>query len=146
MPNVWTRGLIDPCFVGWLFKTSQMCLSSSTAPSVIRKIVGMELWELDNISRAWECKRKKSIGVDRKLSEHLSSKMKGKWGTGVPPVIYLNNILDMHQKHNCTFKRYKSSHFLSTWCWRKISWFIKCQLLFCIFLSFLALRSFFFVS
>lgn len=52
MPKVYMRGHIDPPFVRRLFITSQMCLSSSTAPSVTRKIIGTEPRVLDNISTA----------------------------------------------------------------------------------------------
>lgn len=53
IPNVYIRGCSDLDFVIWLSKMSHMSLSSSTAPSVIRIMIGKVLWVLENISIAY---------------------------------------------------------------------------------------------
>lgn len=42
IPKVNIRGCVDPLFKNLLFITSQICRSSSTAPSVTRKTTGTE--------------------------------------------------------------------------------------------------------
>uniref|UniRef100_A0A7C9A5V4 Uncharacterized protein n=1 Tax=Opuntia streptacantha TaxID=393608 RepID=A0A7C9A5V4_OPUST len=52
MPKVWIRGHIGFMLDKRIFAVSHICLSSSTAPSVTRKIKGNELQVSDNISMA----------------------------------------------------------------------------------------------
>lgn len=48
MPNVEIRGDIDPGFAKRVLMVLQMLRSSSTAPSVMRKICGIEQFVLDS--------------------------------------------------------------------------------------------------